>query len=284
MGALTLAALFLTGCGKDPGPEKGYGLFVWDENMVLDGAFAQMDEVIQKQDIDALYQVLSEKMPGSSNLDNYVDHFTKKGTDIYGLAGQPEWGLEEDGFSLKNEMEMIDDANRLLKTKGRIKGIVADVEPYLLDQWDGTDGEREELMETYARGLTEAYKEAREKGLEMLVCIPTFYDHTNPRVLEQIVKEGCDGIAVMNYNRADEYGQMETEVELAEKYGKKVICIYELQEPGKHDLEDINTYYLEGLDELEESRTDLEERFGYEGLSFALHYYEPLKELLDKEE
>ena len=77
---------------------------------------------------------------------------------------------------------------------------------------------------------------------------------------------------------------METEVELPEKYGKKVICIYELQEPGKHDLEDINTYYLEGLDELEESRTDLEERFGYEGLSFALHYYEPLKELLDKEE
>ena len=52
-------------------------------------------------------------------------------------------------------------------------------------------------------------------------------------VLEQIVKEGCDGIAVMNYNRADEYGQMETEVELAEKYGKKVICIYELHGTGK---------------------------------------------------
>ena len=102
----------------------------------------------------------------------------------------------------------------------------------------------------------------------------------HPQVLEALVSGACDGVAVMNYDRRDEYGQMAAEVALAERYGKGVRCIYELQEPGEHGLEEIHTYAGAGLEALWQSAEELEAAFGYEGLGFAYHYDEPLRELL----
>ncbi len=86
----------------------------------------------------------------------------------------------------------------------------------------------------------------------------------------------------MNYNRENEYAQMEDEVELAREYQKRIICIYELQQPGKHGLTDINTYYHAGLKVLQASRETLEQQFAYGRLSFSYHYYDPLLELLEQ--
>ena len=128
--------------------------------------------------------------------------------------------------------------------------------------------------------IKNAYQFAKQNGLEFIVCVPTFYDAVCENVLEGLFAETCDGVAVMNYNRSDEYGQMEAEVKLAREYNKKIICIYELQKVGKHDLEDINTYAGEGLEALWNSAKNLKEQFNYTKLSFAYHYYEPLKEML----
>ena len=101
--------------------------------------------------------------------------------------------------------------------------------------------------------------------------------------LEKLISYACDGVAVMNYNRRDEYGQMAMEVGFAREYGKEILCIYELQKPGKHELEEINTYANEGLKALWKSRERLEKQFGYDKLGFAYHYYKPLKEMLEGE-
>ena len=77
---------------------------------------------------------------------------------------------------------------------------------------------------------------------------------------------------------------MAKEVGYAREYGKGVICIYELQKPGRHQLEEINTYSEQGLEALWESSRRLEDQFGYDRLQFAYHYYNPLKEMLAGEE
>ena len=76
---------------------------------------------------------------------------------------------------------------------------------------------------------------------------------------------------------------MAMEVGFAREYGKEILCIYELQKPGKHELEEINTYANEGLKALWKSRERLEKQFGYDKLGFAYHYYKPLKEMLEGE-
>lgn len=76
-------------------------------------------------------------------------------------------------------------------------------------------------------------------------------------------------------------GLMADEVELAREHGKRVICIAELQAPGRHELTEINTYYGVGLRPLLASWEVLADRFDYSGLSFSYHYYAPLLELLE---
>ena len=77
--------------------------------------------------------------------------------------------------------------------------------------------------------------------------------------------------------------QIAKEVGYAREYQKDVVCVYELQEPGSHDLEEINTYAGLGLKALWSSARRLEAQFGYERLQFGYHYYDPLTDLLAKE-
>lgn len=143
--------------------------------------------------------------------------------------------------------------------------------------------DRESLMQGFADGMTLAHSRAQELGLELLLCVPTFYDADCPQALERLVQHGCDGIAVMNYNRTDEYGQILEEARLAEQYGKRLIHVAELQPPGEHDLTEINTYYHLGLGVLHASWDSLAARIPYQRLSFSYHYYAPLAELLEQE-
>ena len=184
------------------------------------------------------------------------------------------------GESLIYRLDLILEANAALPEEDRIRGLMADVEPYLLEDWDDEEG-RADLLDRYAQGVETAYRYAQENGLELLLCVPSFYDSACPELLDRIVSDGCDGIAVMNYDRTDEYGQMADEVELAREHGKRVICIAELQAPGRHELTEINTYYGVGLRPLLASWEVLADRFDYSGLSFSYHYYAPLLELLE---
>lgn len=81
----------------------------------------------------------------------------------------------------------------------------------------------------------------------------------------------------MNYYREDEAGQIETEAELCEKYKKRLINIYELQEVGKHGLEEFSTYREAGLPAMWESWESLKRAYPEQDFSVALHEYRSLK-------
>lgn len=259
---------------------RNFGMFSWGETATLSEERDRLSRVISSAGVTEIYQEFSEDLLGTDQMKGFLSQMAEQSVEVYALVGDASWGEEADGASLIGAMQKIVQVNAGLSQSQRIQGMMVDVEPYLLDAWDEGDQAREELMEAYRAGMTQAYEYAHSEGLEMLVCIPTFYDLTCETVLEEIVAECCDGIAVMNYNRENEYAQMEAEVSLAEEYDKRVICIYELQQPGKHDLTDINTYYHTGLEVLRASSETLEQRFSYQELGFAYHYYDPLKELL----
>ena len=99
-----------------------------------------------------------------------------------------------------------------------------------------------------------------------------------------MVQKGCDGIAVMNYDKRDEAGQIAGEMELAEKYKKGIIHITEMQKPGYHSLTEQNTYYYDGFDAVLESWERLRQEYPYEYLGFSWHYLKPCLHLMEKEE
>ena len=257
---------------------KNYGMFCWDENIILQENRNKLKQVIKKAGVHELYQ----EFGALANEDTaaFLKDMNRQKVAVYALIGKAEWGLEKDGATLCREIEAIGQENQTLKYG--IQGIMVDVEPYVLEQWDSGAESRRTLIQGYVEGMTAAYQTAKKYQLELLACIPTFYSSTNPQELKHLVEDGCDGIAIMNYNRENEYAQIVDEVELARQNNKRVICIYELQAPGKHDLEDINTYYHIGLKVLHASRQTLQKQLEYEKLGFAYHYYEPLYELLQE--
>lgn len=260
--------------------DYGFGLFSWDDAVMEDGEAERLDKCIERTGVTAMYQQFSADSLNSGDASSFVSRMHRQSVDVYALVGEAEWAYEPDGSQLLRSLRRVARYNEKQRRSARIAGVMVDIEPYLLDEWDEGGKARDSLMEDYLSCLQNAYAYTSERDLELWVCIPTFYEATNRKVLKELISNTCDGVAVMNYNRADEYGQMEKEVEYAKRYGKDIICIYELQEPGKHELEEIHTYAEAGLEELWKSSQRLKSQFGYDRLTFAYHYYKPLQELL----
>lgn len=241
------------------------GVFSWDKREASNRKRrAALLETLSGLGAGEVYQALDSRSAPA-----FIREAQGLGLEVWLLEGRPEWGLDEKAGEIKKIIRRV--AGLRGKKDAVPAGLMLDVEPYLTSAWN-RDPAR--AMDSFASAMKTAYAYVREKQVPLLLCIPYFYDTLGyEEQLRQLILEGCDGVAVMNYRKADEAGQMETELALAREAGKRLINIYELQRPGTHDLTEANTYWQEGPEGVRQSIAALRERFGDEGLSFALHDY-----------
>lgn len=290
---LGVPAYALESTGQPPSPSAA-GLFSWSAETVnkTDG---ELFKLMEEQELTVLYQNISSKNSRQEQMSVFVESAMEEGITVYYLTGDASWGLDPDGDRL---CEAVKDAvayNRRIKRKflarreadgkqwstiPQLAGIVFDVEPYTLKEWDENPSK---VMDSFVSGMKEAYALAQDYGLEVIVCIPFHYDNKGQQKgLEELIKNGCDSIAVMNYYRGAEVKNIATEVELASKYGKGLITIYELQKADGSSVKEINTYYNSGLAALERSYQSVLEAYPNQTISIAYHDYKALKEVLKK--
>ncbi len=265
--------------------KKGFGMFSWSGDVIDTEEREFLTECILKAEVSELYQKFSEDILISkeTEVSAFATAMYELNVRVYSLTGSAEWALDEEAGELVRQIQKTAEYNRNQSKASRIYGVIVDVEPYLLEEWTEGEESRRKLMESYLTGMETAYDYAKQNKLEFWVCIPNFFDETDRDILERLISDACDGVAVMNYNRTDEYAQMAMEVGFAREYEKKIRCIYELQAAGVHDLKEINTYAEAGIDALWKSAERLKRQFGYEGLGFSYHYYKPLKEMMEED-
>ena len=80
----------------------------------------------------------------------------------------------------------------------------------------------------------------------------------------------------MNYYRENERQQMQNEMILADKHGKLLWSIYELQPVGMYDLKDYNTYHDLGIGAVKENYRSM---FSDSSVGLAYHNLAMLREL-----
>ncbi len=148
------------------------------------------------------------------------------------VAGSPEWGVQE----------MRTAAEKAIALKAN--GIVFDIE-----------GDYAKLADSLEHFSSE---------LPVYVCIPYWLDKA---LAERIIK-ASDGVLVMNYWRGSERQNMQTEIDIAKHYGKKIWSVYELQPPGAYGLKDMNTYYGLGLEAVKDNY-----RKEFKGTDVGLAYH-----------
>ena len=280
IGLILLCTVSLYRCSffNDKTLNYDKSIFSWDKLSVLE-AKENLFDVMEKYEIKTVYQSFSSELP-KNKISKFLESCSEYNYQVYYLCGDPEDVLDQDAEKM---IENIDDAAAIKEYDNNdvLKGILFDVEPYLLDEWEI---QPDKIIQQFADNLQIAYKKAKENKLEMIVCIPYYYDTKGfSDSLEKLIKDGCDGIAIMNYYQKNEYEHIKEEVELAKKYNKTCINIYEFQPSGKYGLTDKNTYYEEGIEKAEENFKVLRNKLDSNNLVLSFHEYKAIKGLMENE-
>lgn len=266
------------------------GLFSWSSEMVNQPE-GDLFPLMKQMGLNVLYQGFSSKS-SPEQMFTFLEKAMAEGVKVYQLTGSRAWGLDPEGAKLRQAVERVADYNRKtenlwMEQQGegmpqgsipRLTGIMFDVEVYLLDEWDE---DPDKVMHDFVSGMKKAYALAKGYGLEIIVCVPWYYDKKGQTEgLEELIRDGCDAIAVMNYYRGAEVKNIATEVKLASKYGKELINIYELQKADGRGIKEVNTYHDRGLDAVRENYSNLLKAYPGEAIPIAYHEYRALRELL----
>lgn len=269
---------FMTKKSLEPNTIETRALFSWKSEEVNSGN-SELFEIMEKQELNTLYQEFSRDL-NQETINGFLLDAKNNKIDIYYLTGNPEWALDETGKPMIDHISRVVELNKNISEDKRIKGIVFDIEPYSLKEWKN----KEKVMADFIKGMEIAYKNARDNDIEVILCIPYFYDNKGlTQQLEELIKSGCDSIAIMNYSKDNEIENMNLEVEFATMFNKKIINIYELQAPGTSGLTEKNTYYNQGVEAIEKNFFNIKEEFYGKDISIAFHEYNSLKEVLGYE-
>ena len=232
-------------------------LFSWRSEVISEEA-DELIEFISDNKFNTLYQEFD-----LDDVESIQAFGNKTDIQLYHLCGSPDWDIER----IKEEILAVYKVNQDITTN--IKGLVVDIEPYLKADWDKN---KKKIMNSYIDDMIEANEYAAKLGLEYFLCIPYWYEAGN---VDRLVKDGCDGLVVMNYYKGKELEHLSDEMESCFRYNKELVTAFEMQEAGKHDLSENNTYHDEGLGVVNEIYEKIYNRYPRIGL--AVHYYDVLK-------
>lgn len=259
----------------EPPPEpQRRAVFSWHDAVLYEGQRKALLSVMDRAGADMLYQNLY-KQP-ESLVDPFLADMAAAGIQVYALLGDPSWALPS---RLEPMLKQVAIAGQTAARTGNLGGLVLDVEPRQLDEWEL---DPQGVMAGFVENMCAAYDEAAKAGLRVLVCIPASYDRY-PQELERLIAHACDGAALMNYRRGEEYERLRLEADLTKRYNKTLIQISELQAPGVHGLTERNTYYGLGLAALLDAWGELAAQIDHPDLVFAYHDYEMLCGMLGPE-
>lgn len=271
MTAALAAAVLLAGFRLTEKAVPKIGLYSWGDSVFDEEEWETLRNTLHTLKITELYQEVTA--PQAPETQALLQRLSAKKIDVYYLTGRAEWGLAGGEQDVMREIDTVAQYNRT--HDAGFSGILLDIEPYATDAWDE---DRQQVMNDYVAVMKAAYAHARAADVRVLLCIPGWYDRSHGAALEALIRDCCDEVSVMNYNRADELGSIRAEVLLAQKYKKEIACIFEFQEIGYHSLTENETYGSAGLKEGKAAFDAVYRTLGYDGLKFAYHYYDAIKQ------
>ncbi|MDE6583598.1 MAG: hypothetical protein K2K31_03015 [Clostridia bacterium] len=266
--------------------KRNFALFFWG---IDDVNFEEFDEIVEGLQIETIYV-------GGASPDEPLDFTSEQFSLMFAHAKQNELKMyiiydknysdfEQNQTSLKELIDKVDEYNQ--NSYYKLSGVAVDWEFYTTDEYKNTttDEERVTMFEDYVDVMKTSYSYAKQKKQSFVGCIPTFYDKLSENCLDDLIKNGCDYVQLMNYEKANMIENMAKEMEIAKKYGKHIETIAELQKPTENHggITDEITFYNDGIDKCQEKFNQIEKHYNYEELSFCYHYYDPLYELVKDE-
>lgn len=213
-------------------------LWVWDAPSAAVLGFAA------DKGIDTLYLHAPPGFSSDSTYASFVAGANDAGMAVYAMAGDPSWAVDSKTFA-----GWAAEASGV----GFFDGLVADVEPYLLADWDHPR-KRNRLIRSYVSSLDSAVSAAGTAPF--FAAVPFWWDEHDYRratLVEAVIEKVTGGIVIMAY-RDIAVGQdgivdhARFEVEAAAAAGKAAVVAVETNDTGidKVDFSGEGEAYMEG--------------------------------------
>lgn len=133
--------------------ETNRALFSWSKNQ-LEYPEKTM-EFLEKGKVTTIFQHITQQ-DSASSLRSFIAVAEEAEKQVYFLMGDPTWTFELDPL-----LQMI----QIAETH-QPQGIVIDVEPYLLDEFQTNP---QEVMDAFVTNMKKAYQATE---LEVILCVP----------------------------------------------------------------------------------------------------------------
>lgn len=256
-------------------PPQRLALFSWEQEIVTTDVQETVD-FLKQYEIERLFQSFSSRLSDEEIL-RFMESVGHE-VDIYRLMGTPEWARDEEATSMIREADRVIALNEQLPELYQIKGLVVDVEPYTMRDFDWDD---RDLQSSFSKGMVTLYNYLSAHDLEMITVVPYFYDTKGyHQVLDTLISEASTELAIMNYYREKEVENIRYEATIAKKEGVPIINIYEFKAPGEHDLTERNTYHSLGMEEALNNLLQIKSTYNNQEIFGAFHDFKALREVV----
>ncbi|WP_139368002.1 hypothetical protein [Priestia abyssalis] len=254
--------------------QKVISTWIWDGRADVDLQFAK------KNDVNQLYYYI-EKDINFEQVSSVIKRANEMDMEVYALQGDPTW-IYENG-EVVEWLSSVKEYNE--QSAFPFAGIVFDVEPYLLPEWDRDAKSISVQFLSFIRKI-----ESMETELPIKWTVPFWFDNIpgeNGLSLAEAIFKETNGIIIMAY-RNKLFGQdgllkhIEAEIEWSKKYKTSLIVAVETR---KSEVEKIS-FYGKGKDQFYSSMKKLQETLKQEKYieGISIHYLDTWKALVNGNE
>lgn len=251
--------------------KESTSIYSWSEETLIKGS-NELYSALEERNVRALYQSIEDNNMKKEYLADVITAYNERKIDVYRLIGEPKWTY--DITRPKEKIDQIVAYNNTVSSSAKIAGVVIDIEPHALDEWEENS---EELFRTFTYNMIDLYNYAKGKGLTVIVCTPVWFNKFTEH--EELYSKAGDIFSLMNYTKSGNLTAIKEEVELAKKYNKQLETAAHI---GSEGSEEITSYHNETLELLLSDHQKILERYNYDGLRASYHHFPTLEYLKNK--
>lgn len=251
--------------------KQSTSMYSWHEQTLVEDADI-IYEALHDLNVDTLYQSISSSYLKKEYIEGIVEDYNEQGIEVYRLIGDPSWAYKPD--SAKKKIDEINEYNRTVEESAKIKGVNLDIEPHVDDRWDE---DPQAAFTQYKNTMIELYDYAKKYDLEVAICTNTWFSSYDG--FEELYEKAADTYSIMNYVKSSNIKGIKEEVEIAEKYNKKLETVAH----SGADSNETESYHNDGMNKLMEDHKAILETYSYDKLRASYHYFTTIEYLIDKD-
>ncbi|MDT8862982.1 hypothetical protein N0O92_22705 [Alkalihalobacillus sp. MEB130] len=175
--------------------------WMWNTSTLIEEA-ERYREFMMEKGVSKLYVQIDPSIE-VKKYQLFIQEASVNGIDIYAMDGAKDWVYSSN--ELIEKLAWLDSYQQLSNEQSRFKGLLLDVEPYLLEEWND---EKTSLLEGYQVIVEEAYNYTQENNLPFEVAIPFWFHELKigGQPFLETISTFVDTYVIMSY-RTDLYGE-----------------------------------------------------------------------------